>query len=85
MRVCRTPNNEKPEAKQIRKLLRQDSTFFSLLAAAQPVCSLRKMRMERQKRDARVKNNKLNQRKDKKISLLKFFMQFFESFFFCFS
>lgn len=36
MRVCRTPNNEKPEAKQIRKLLRQDSTFFSF---SQPVSS----------------------------------------------
>jgi hypothetical protein len=34
MRVRRTPNNEKPEAKHIRKLLRQDSSSVFLLFAS---------------------------------------------------
>lgn len=72
MRVCRTPNNEKPEAKQIRKLLRQDSTFFSF---SQPVpCWL----ASANEREAGIESRKTIT--EQKISLLKFFVQFFEFF-----
>lgn len=53
MRVCRTPNNEKPEAKQIRKLLQQDSTFFFAAVCCcfvlrQPTCLQNGMKCERE-------------------------------------
>jgi hypothetical protein len=49
---------KKPEAKQIRKLLRQDSTFFPLLATAFRNLFSR-CRLKLRKRERKSKNNKL--------------------------
>ena len=46
--LCRTPNNGKPEAKQIRKLLRQDSE------ASQPVFNMCWKEKEVHKKELKV-------------------------------
>lgn len=82
MRVCRTPNNEKTRSQTDKKIIATRFNLFSSPRLRLPFATcFSRCRLKLRKRERKSKNNnrtgelRLN---DKKISLLKFFMQFCE-------